>query len=351
MKTLGSERRGWRRLVRLLGPGLLAVAVLVLAASPAVSSPPPPPHPVPGGSLDPTTIPKYKEPLVIPPAMPRTQVLNAKGKQIDYYEIAVKQFEQYILPEAWSEENDIDPTTVWSYASMLDPRPVAEGGTLNYPALTIEAQKDRPVRVKWINGLVDENGNYLPHLFAVDQTLHWANPPGGPGGTDTHGMDAEPYTGPVPIVTHVHGAHTTEDSDGYPGGLVPAGRHDIPAGYATGGTYYQQYKQEFEDRWGQTWEPGTAIFQYPNDQRPTTLWYHDHSLGMTRAQRVRGPRRLLPGPQQTATASPSGSPSRRRSAVTSPVPSTTRSRSPSRTGRSTPTDRCSTRTTAPSSRA
>jgi spore coat protein A, manganese oxidase len=193
MKTLRSGRRPWRRLVKPLIPGLIAVAALVVAVGPAVSSAsPPPPNPVPGGSLDPTTIPKYKEPLVIPPAMPRTQVINAKGKQIDYYEIAVKQFEQYILPKAWSDANDMDPTTVWSYASMLDPRPVAEGGTLNYPGLTIEAQKDRPVRVKWINGLVDENGHYLPHLFAVDQTLHWANPSGGPGGTDTHGMDAEP---------------------------------------------------------------------------------------------------------------------------------------------------------------
>ncbi len=29
--------------------------------------------------------------------------------------------------------------------------------------------------------------------------------------------------------------------------------------------------------------PGQAIYQYPNDQRATTLWYHDHALGMTRA--------------------------------------------------------------------
>ena len=50
------------------------------------------------------------------------------------------------------------------------------------------------MRVKWINGLVDANGNYLPHLFAVDQTLHWANPAGGPGGTDTHGMDGDART-------------------------------------------------------------------------------------------------------------------------------------------------------------
>ena len=49
----------------------------------------------------------------------------------------------------------------------------------NAPSLTIEAQYNRPVRVKWINELVDANGNYLPHLLPVDPTLHWANPPGG----------------------------------------------------------------------------------------------------------------------------------------------------------------------------
>ncbi len=222
--------------------------------------------------------------------MPRSGVVaEPYGRQIDYYEIVVKQFQQYILPEEWAEDNDIDPTTVWSYASMLDPRPVADGGTLNYPALTVEGKTGRPVRVKWVNGLVDDDGDYLPHLFAVDQTLHWANPAGGPGGTDTHGMDATPYTGPVPIVTHVHGAHTTEDSDGYPEAWYLPAANDIPDGYATGGRLFDQFKQEAEARQGQAWEPGSAVFQYPNDQRPATLWYHDHTLGMTRLNVYAGP--------------------------------------------------------------
>jgi bilirubin oxidase len=37
------------------------------------------------------------------------------------------------------------------------------------------------------------------------------------------------------------------------------------------------------------WEPGTAVFQYPNQQRPTALWYHDHVLGMTRLNVYAGP--------------------------------------------------------------
>ena len=102
-------------------------------------------------------------------------------------------------------------------------------------------------------------------------------------------MDAEPYAGPVPIVTHVHGAHTTEDSDGYPEAWFLPAATDLPAGYAVGGRFYEQFKQESEARWGQTWEPGTAVFQYPNDQRPATLWYHDHTLGMTRLNVYAGP--------------------------------------------------------------
>ena len=46
---------------------------------------------------------------------------------------------------------------------------------------------------------------------------------------------------------------------------------------------------EFFNKWGVAWEPGTATFQYENDQRATTLWYHDHALGMTRLNVYAGP--------------------------------------------------------------
>ena len=69
-------------------------------------------------------------------------------------------------------------TTVWGYGAV---KSASTKGLLlhNAPSLTIEAKASRPVRVKWINELVDANGNYLPHLLPVDPTLHWANPPGG----------------------------------------------------------------------------------------------------------------------------------------------------------------------------
>jgi spore coat protein A len=138
-----------------------------------------------GGLLDPRSIPKYAAPLVVPPAMPRSARRGKRSRGVDYYEIAVRQFEQQVLPPGMG----LGPTTVWGYGSANHPQ------TFNYPSFTIEADWRRPVRVKWINELVDARGHFLPHLLPVDQTLHWANPPGGP-----HGRDA-----PAPTRTRTAG--------------------------------------------------------------------------------------------------------------------------------------------------
>ena len=230
--------------------------------------------------LDPGTIEKYAMPLIVPPAMPRTARLRRKGRDIDYYRIAVRQFRQQILPPGMPE------TTVWSYGS------VGHRDSFNYPAFTIEARHMRPVRVKWINGLVDRRGNSLPHLLPVDPTLHWANPPGGRDGRDTHPVFEStpgPYRGPVPIVTHLHGGHTRQESDGYPEAWYLPAANDIPDGYARAGSQYREFKSIFEHRYEQEWKPGTAVFQYENDQAALTAWYHDHTLGMTRANVYAGP--------------------------------------------------------------
>ncbi|MHC4571122.1 MAG: multicopper oxidase family protein [Planctomycetota bacterium] len=230
--------------------------------------------------LDPGDIPKFEDPLLIPPAMPRTGKIKQKAaKNIDYYEIAVRQFQQQILPAPYPT------TTVWSYGSVQFPGTVAEGGTFNYPSFTIEAKWKKPVRVKWINDLVAANGEFLPHILPVDQTLHWANPPGGLANRDTRGSDPAPYMGPVPIVTHLHGAHTTEESDGYPEAWYLPDATNIPVNYAATGTFYDNFKAKYN----LDWDPGTATFSYGNDQRATTLWYHDHSLGMTRLNVYAGP--------------------------------------------------------------
>ena len=61
--------------------GVLGMAITLTASA----------QPLPGGTLDPTTIPKYVTPLVIPPVMKDTGTAND-------YDIAVRQFKQQILP-------------------------------------------------------------------------------------------------------------------------------------------------------------------------------------------------------------------------------------------------------------
>jgi spore coat protein A len=238
--------------------------------------------------VDPTTIPKYVTPLVIPPVMDNDGMANS-------YDIAVREFKQQILPGGiWNSINgrddDFEATKVWSYGPAADPTPMVApdpGSQFNYPAYTVETLSNAPVDVRWINDLVDEDGNFLPHLLPIDQTVHWANPPqeckDGSTRTDCAGIDPEHYEGPVPIVTHVHGAHVDPHSDGYPEAWWLPAANNIPEGYATKGRL-------FDDKTGAN--PGNlgyVDFYYRQDQPATTLWYHDHALGMTRNNVYAGP--------------------------------------------------------------
>jgi FtsP/CotA-like multicopper oxidase with cupredoxin domain len=242
---------------------------------------------IPGGTLDPTVVPKFQTPMLIPPAMPRADTITRPGgKPVDYYEISMRQFAQQILPAG------LPATTVWGYGANAAQ---SNRGLLihNAPSLTIEAMWSRPVRVKWINELVDGNGNYLPHLLPVDPTLHWANPPGGTADRDSRPTFTETpgrYSGPVPTVTHVHGAvGVADDSDGYAEAWYLAAATNIPVGYATQGTWYEFFADKAARAYGVEWGPGFATFQYPNENRASTIWYHDHALGMTRLNVYAGP--------------------------------------------------------------
>ncbi len=283
MGTSGMSRRDFLRIGGGAGAGLFFIGQIagVPFKIPVAAAQ------IPGGTLDPGAVTKFVTRMLIPPVMPRAGTITMPGgKPGDYYEISMKQISQQILPAG------LPATTVWGYGAV---KSASSRGLLlhNAPSLTIESRWNRPVRIKWINDLKDANGNYLPHLLPVDPTLHWANPPGGTDGRDMRPTLTEtpgPYTGPVPIVTHLHGAAGVGDeSDGYAEAWYLPPATNIPAGYATEGTWYQFFAGKAASNFAVNWGPGFATFQYPNNQRESTLWYHDHALGMTRLNVYAGP--------------------------------------------------------------
>lgn len=187
--------------------------------------------------LDPLTQPKFVNPLPLP------GLIDAKSG--GSYTIATSQQQQqlgiYDINDP-TDPSDDSPltTTVWGYNG-------------SYPGPTIEAQKGAPISVKWENGLVDQNGNPLPHLLPVDTSVHWAfNDHANGNGSYSIRDDG------VPVVTHLHGGHVEAASDGGPDAWF------TPGFAATGPAFEKQ------------------TYSYANDQDAATLWYHDHALGITR---------------------------------------------------------------------
>lgn len=216
-------------------------------------------------TLDPATIPQFVTPLKILPAMPPTGA--------NKFHVAERRFAAQVLPAGMPK------SLVNGYGNPNDPT------TFSSPGWTIEATANVQTQVTWMNQMVDSRGNFLPPLFTVDPTLHWANPPGGIDGRDSMPMfttTPPPYTGPQPMVVHLHGTHDFEESDGLPETWYLPVAKNIPRGYARSGTDYENFKQEAFERWGVRWAPGTLTSVYPNTQRAGELIYHDHVLGMTR---------------------------------------------------------------------
>jgi spore coat protein A, manganese oxidase len=252
-------------------------------------------------TIDPNTIPKYVTPLFILPAMPPTSNTASSIK----YDVSQRRIAAQVLPSGF-------PTTlVNGYGNPANP------STFHSPSFTLENTVNKRTQVTWRNELVDASGNFLPHLLTVDPTIHWANPPGGNDGRDstpTFTSTPPPYTGPQPMIVHMHGSHDFEESDGLPETWFLPNAKNIPQGFATVGTDYGPFMGEAAARWGVNWPVGGQISVYPNDQRAGTLWFHDHVLGMTRLDVYTGlngfyvlsggdadlPNGLLPGPRPQA---------------------------------------------------
>lgn len=204
--------------------------------------------------LDPTLIEKYKNQLVKPPVykpfIKEERKKDGNHKKEHLYCIDISEFKQQILPIG------LPKTKVWGYGGLIkDPKCRLIKYSRSAPGATFEAVRGTPVKVKWINRLRGK------HPFPVDPTLHWANPNNMPMEPPKPWPPFPPGFGkaqkPVPVVTHLHGGEVQSISDGHPDAWF---------------TYNLKHGPEYT----------TSCFTYPNEQEPTTLWYHDHALGITR---------------------------------------------------------------------
>ncbi|MGY0694445.1 multicopper oxidase family protein [Virgibacillus sp. FSP13] len=123
---------------------------------------------------------------------------------------------------------DLRPTRLWGYNRQ-------------YPGPVIDVTRGRPIQVKWMNKLP---GN---HLLPVDRSIH--------------NVKELPE---VRTVTHLHGSETKPESDGYPEAWFTKDFKEV-------GPFFER-----------------KIYEYPNHQRATLLWYHDHAMGITRLNMYAG---------------------------------------------------------------
>lgn len=212
-----------------------------------------PQTPLPGKS-----IPKYQDPM--------PTFVGARVPAGAAYSVTMEEFDQQVLPAS----GGFGPTKVWGYK-------VGGSGPL-WPAYTVEATKGIPSAATYINNLQGPGGipPVLQQYLTYDQTIHWSDPlmlmcmfnPAAPGCFD-------PFVGPVPTVVHLHGGEDKSDFDGgpeqwfTPNGLTGPAYRSYDPGSPTQSTTTPP-------------APGQAIYYYPNGQEATTLWFHDHALGITR---------------------------------------------------------------------
>ena len=209
-------------------------------------------------SLDPLTIHKYVNQLTILPAWAPKTIKDPCTKEVLRQEISIKavQFKQRLLPR------DFPKTTVWGYAGRVklpnSDRTVYHQAT---PGAIFEATRGVEIKVHWQNKLT---GSFM---FAVDPTIHFYNPNNLPMEPPKPWPPFPPgfpkAQSPVGFVTHLHGGETPSIYDGGPDAWFTPDNQTVP-------TYV------------------TNRYHYLNTQPPTMLWYHDHTLGVTRLSNYSG---------------------------------------------------------------
>jgi FtsP/CotA-like multicopper oxidase with cupredoxin domain len=177
---------------------------------------------------------------------------RVSGNSLQSY---IYEFPQYVLPDSFYGSLSgpfRDGTWLRGFANG----PIESYPSPNWPGFTVEAKRGTPTTIRYTNDL--PQNSIVSQYLTIDQTIHWANPLGS-------AMNFNVYNGPVPTVIHLHGGEDQSTSDGVP-----------EAWFTNNGLHGKGYS---------TFQPtsaNSAIYNYPNGQEATTLWFHDHSLGITR---------------------------------------------------------------------
>jgi FtsP/CotA-like multicopper oxidase with cupredoxin domain len=198
--------------------------------------------------LDSITIPKFVDPL---PTFAGQRVNGSTTLGIN-----MQEFQQKVLPAAMYAGFPApynNGTFLWGYnINGLGP---------SWPARTIEAHRGNATTAIYTNNLTN---THLQSLLTVDQSLHWADPLGTTAqnncvnGPPLASACTKPYAGPIPAVVHLHGAEVLSQYDGNPDAWFTPGLTLKGRGFFTN------------------------TYNYANQQEATTLWFHDHALGIVR---------------------------------------------------------------------
>jgi len=198
--------------------------------------------------LDGNTVPKFVDQL---PTFSGHRVSGTSTVNVN-----MQEFQQKILPAsvyAGLRAPFNNGTFLWGYN--------LNNGGPSYPARTIEAVHGTPTTAVYTNSLAN---THLQSLLTVDQSLHWADPLGTTArnncvnGPPLAAPCTQPYAGPIPGVVHLHGAEVLSQFDGHPEAWFTPGLAFKGRGFVSN------------------------TYNYVNTQDATTLWFHDHSLGVVR---------------------------------------------------------------------
>ncbi len=190
--------------------------------------------------------------------------------------LTMNEFDAYMLPTGTFAPGVKPTTKVWGYTTAPPTGPLDTYiGPVIISDRSTAANPRPPTAVTYTNALGNASTtNVLAYKYSTDKTIHWADPLNNEanmcahmGGIPAFGSAcAQNYAGPVPAVTHLHGGEVPPQLDGGPDEWFTSdGAHRGHAYYSAPGAAGNQ-----------------AIYNYPNTQEASPIWFHDHVLGATR---------------------------------------------------------------------